>query len=104
VVHWIGGVTWVTRVILPQMRGRPAADGIATSERIEGHFGWQAKLWSPAAGLSGLWTLWLTAGRALVLPVSYWWPHRVKLTLTALGWRGRCRGRKGGPLSPPRWR
>lgn len=30
VVHWIGGVAMVTLVILPQMRGLPAPDRIAT--------------------------------------------------------------------------
>lgn len=75
VVHWIGGVAMVTLVILPQMRALPAADRIATFERIEGRFGAQAKLSTLAAGLSGLWMLWLTDGWGLYLQPAHWWLH-----------------------------
>ena len=75
VLHWIGGVAMVTLVILPQMRGLPPADRIATFERIEGRFGAQAKLSTLAAGLSGLWMLWLTDGWGLFLLPGYWWLH-----------------------------
>jgi uncharacterized membrane protein len=75
VVHWIGGVAMVTLVILPQMRGLPAADRIATFERLEGRFGAQAKLSTLVAGLSGLWMLWLTDGWGLFLLPGYWWLH-----------------------------
>jgi uncharacterized membrane protein len=75
VVHWIGGVTMVTLVILPQMRLLPAAERIGTFERIEGRFGAQAKLSTLAAGLSGLWMLWLTDGWGHYLVASYWWLH-----------------------------
>ena len=75
VVHWIGGVAMVTLVILPQMLGLPAADRITTFERLEGRFGAQAKLSTLAAGLSGLWMLWLTDGWALFLDPGHWWLH-----------------------------
>lgn len=75
VVHWIGGVAMVTLVILPQMLGLPAADRIATFERLEGRFGAQAKLSTLAAGLSGFWMLWLTDGWALFLDPGHWWLH-----------------------------
>ena len=75
VVHWIGGVAMVTLVILPQMRHLPAADRIATFERIEGRFGTQAKIATLAAVLSGLWMLWLTDGWSLFLIPSFWWLH-----------------------------
>jgi uncharacterized membrane protein len=75
VVHWIGGVSMVTLVILPQMRLLPASERIATFEQIEGRFGGQAKLSTLAAGLSGLWMLWLTDGWGLFLLPSYWWLH-----------------------------
>lgn len=74
-VHWIGGVAMVTLVILPQMRHLPAADRIATFERIEGRFGTQAKIATLAAVLSGLWMLWLTDGWSLFLIPSFWWLH-----------------------------
>ena len=75
VVHWIGGVAMVTLVILPQMRALPAADRIATFERLEGRFGAQAKLSTLVAGLSGLWMLWLAGGWGLFLLPGYWWLH-----------------------------
>lgn len=75
VVHWIGGVAMVTLVILPQLRGLPAAERIATFERLEGRFGGQAKLSTLVAGLSGLWMLWLMDAWALFLEPSYWWLH-----------------------------
>ena len=75
VLHWIGGVVMVTLVILPQMRILPPGDRIATFERIEGRFGAQAKLSTLAAGLSGLWMLWLTDGWGLFLLPGYWWLH-----------------------------
>ncbi|HOZ33692.1 MAG TPA: hypothetical protein PLM52_12505 [Tabrizicola sp.] len=78
-VHWIGGVAMVTLVILPQMRTLPAAERIATFERIEGRFGLQAKLSTLLAGLSGLSMLWLTGGWGLYLLVSFWWLHLMTL-------------------------
>jgi hypothetical protein len=75
VVHWIGGVSMVTLVILPQMLLLPAADRIITFERVEGRFGAQAKLSTLAAGLSGLWMLWLTDGWGLYLQPAFWWLH-----------------------------
>ena len=75
VVHKIGGVAMVTLVILPQLRSLPAAERIATFERLEGGFGAQAKLSTLLAGLSGLWMVWLTDGWALFLLPAYWWLH-----------------------------
>lgn len=75
VVHWIGGVAMVTLVILPQLRSVPAADRIATFERLEGGFGAQAKVSTLVAGVSGLWMLWLTDGWGQFLIPAYWWLH-----------------------------
>jgi len=75
VVHWIGGVAMVTLVILPQMRGLPAPDRIATFERLEGRFGGQAKISTLVAGASGLWMLWQTDGWGLFLLPAFWWLH-----------------------------
>ncbi len=75
VVHWIGGVAMVTLVILPQMLRLPAAERLAGFERIEGRFGAQAMISTLAAGLSGLWMLWLTDGWGLFLIPAFWWMH-----------------------------
>lgn len=75
VVHWIGGVAMVTLVILPQMRGLPAPDRIATFERLEGRFGGQAKISTLVAGASGFWMLWQTDGWGLFLLPPFWWLH-----------------------------
>lgn len=53
-VHWIGGVSLVTLVILPGiMRGIPAANRMATFEAIEGRFSFQAKISTLLAGITG---------------------------------------------------
>lgn len=75
VVHWIGGVAMVTLVILPQMLRMPAAERLATFERIEGRFGAQARGSTLAAGLSGFWMLWLADGWGLFLIPGFWWLH-----------------------------
>lgn len=54
VVHWIGGVTMVTLVLLPSlMQSVPASERLALFERIEGKFAFQARLSTLIAGLSG---------------------------------------------------
>lgn len=53
-VHWIGGVSLVTLVILPGiMRAIPATDRLKTFEAIEGRFSFQAKISTLLAGATG---------------------------------------------------
>ncbi len=80
VVHWIGGVTMVTAVILPAIRrlAEPARR-LALFEAIEGRFAAQAKVSVTVAGLSGLYmTHRLDAWDRFFEP-GYWWMHAMVL-------------------------
>jgi uncharacterized membrane protein len=56
VVLWIGGVGFVTTVVLPEIRRRtPPAARLATFARFERRFVTQARVLVALAGLSGAW-------------------------------------------------
>ena len=80
VVHWIGGVTFVTAVLLPTVRRDvAAARRMAVFEALEHRFARQARASVPLAGLSGFWlTHRLAAWPRLFDPAllsTYWWMH-----------------------------
>lgn len=65
VLLWIGGVAFVTLVLLPSARREAdPRDGLAWFDRVERRFAWQARLWTLAAGVSGFY---LTEG------LQAWW-------------------------------
>lgn len=73
VVLWIGGVGFVTTVLLPALRHQRAEDRLALFDRFERRFGRQARWTTALAGLSGLYMvvrldLWDRFGIA-----AYWW-------------------------------
>lgn len=76
VVVWIGGVGFVTTVLIPAVkRQHPPAERLAAFMVVEDRFVWQARLTVLVAGASGLWMLqreqlW----SAFALP-GYWWLH-----------------------------
>ncbi len=54
IVLWIGGVSFVTTILLPAIRRMPSGeDKLALFERIEGAFAWQSRLTTAVAGGSG---------------------------------------------------
>lgn len=69
VLLWIGGVAFVTLVLLPALR-RHQQD-YATFELLEHSFGSQAKLMTQLAMLSGVAMLWLTDSWSRLL--DSWW-------------------------------
>ena len=74
VVHWIGGVTFVTLVALPVARASAdAAKGWALFEAIEQRFSAQVKWSIPLAGLSGLWMAWRLDLWAEFADPTFWW-------------------------------
>lgn len=80
VVHWIGGVTFVTTVLLPTVRRDvEPARRIAVFEALEHRFARQARLSVPLAGLSGFWLTHRLAGWPRLfdpaLFSSCWWMH-----------------------------
>ena len=76
VVLWIGGVAFVTTVLLPAIRRmRDPADRVAFFERVERAFAWQARGTTLLVGLSGfylvhVWDLWDRFSQP-----SFWWMH-----------------------------
>lgn len=74
IVHWIGGVSMVTLVILPGLnRHLPVPTRLAAFEAIEGKFAKQARISTLVAGLSGLYmTYRLDAWDRFAQP-GFWW-------------------------------
>lgn len=76
VVFWIGGVGFVTTVVIPAIRrDNPPLRRLSAFLRVEGSFAWQARISVAVAGLSGLWLIagfdaWGRFGAP-----SYWWMH-----------------------------
>jgi uncharacterized membrane protein len=76
VVVWIGGVAFVTLVLLPAVRR--AADGAgqhALFERVEGRFAWWARGATLVTGLSGFTMLYLSDGWGRFAQPGQWWLH-----------------------------
>lgn len=76
VVLWIGGVAFVTLVLLPAAARHPdPAQGVAAFEQSEHRFSFHAKLWTLLTGLSGFYLssrfdLWSRFAQA-----QFWWMH-----------------------------
>lgn len=76
VLLWIGGVAFVTLVLIPAIRGQePPERRLAAFHRVEGRFAAQARLWVALAGLSGLWMVWRGAMWDRFAEAGYWWMH-----------------------------
>ena len=76
VVLWIGGVGFVTTVLLPSVRRlKDPAERVAFFEAVEGRFAWQARGTTLLVGLSGFylaqaWDLWDRFSQ-----IEFWWMH-----------------------------
>lgn len=80
VVAWIGGVYFVTLVLLPAIRDlAEPAEQIRHFEDIEGRFGLQAKIMTLAAGASGFYMLYVLDGWGRYADPAYWWVHAMTL-------------------------
>jgi uncharacterized membrane protein len=77
VVHWIGGVWFVTFVVLPAVsRFAEPARRVAFFEEVEGRFAFQARISTAIAGLSGFWLTWRMAAFDRFLdPGRFWFMH-----------------------------
>jgi len=74
VIHWMGGVAFVTAVILPALAtfGEPSRR-LALFEAIEHRFSTQVKISVPVAGVSGAYMTWrLDAWSRFVEPAGWW--------------------------------
>jgi uncharacterized membrane protein len=80
IVLWIGGVGFVTTVLLPAVRRtKTPEERVAFFEAVERRFAWQARVTTLLVGGSGLylihaWKLWERFTRP-----AYWWMHAMVL-------------------------
>lgn len=76
VVMWIGGVAFVTTVLIPSLKDLESGqDRMQLFERLEGRFAFQAKLTTLLTGLSGLWMLDYLDAWSRYLEPQFWWLH-----------------------------
>jgi uncharacterized membrane protein len=76
VVLWIGGVAFVTTVLLPAVRRfKDLEERFAFFEGIERRFAWQARLTTALAGLTGFYMLARVDLWDRFRSIAYWWLH-----------------------------
>ena len=76
VLLWIGGVAFVTTVLLPAIRrSAPPERRLEDFHRFEGRFAPQARVWVLLAGLSGLWMIWRAGLWSRFADPHAWWMH-----------------------------
>ena len=76
IVIWIGGVAFVTLVLLPALRGiDDPQERHRLFERAEGRFAWWARGATLVTGLSGVYMLYLVDGWGRFTQPSQWWLH-----------------------------
>jgi uncharacterized membrane protein len=76
VVLWIGGVAFVTSVLLPAIRNLEApGKRMAFFHAIERRFAWQARVSTGLVGLTGLYLLVRLDLWDRFLYGAYWWMH-----------------------------
>lgn len=72
VVLWIGGVAFVTTVLIPAIRNTQSPENrLSLFEVLEGKFGFQAKLTTLLTGLSGFYMLYTMNAWSSM----QWWVH-----------------------------
>lgn len=80
VVLWIGGVGFVTTVLLPSVqRLKSPEERVAFFEAIEGRFAWQARATTLVTGLSGLYLVIAGDMWHRFLDLEYLWMHSMVL-------------------------
>ncbi len=76
VVLWIGGVAFVTTVLIPALKKRPdREDSVLLFEKLEGRFAFQAKIVTLITGLSGFVMLEFLDAWGRYLELQFWWLH-----------------------------
>ena len=83
VVLWIGGVAFVTTVILPAINSGFAAEKrLAEFERYERRFASQAKISTLLVGLTGFYMVFMLGFWPRYQQVNFWWMHAMLLVWT----------------------
>lgn len=76
VLMWIGGVAFVTAVLMPSIRrGAPPEQRLEAFHRFEGRFAPQAMVWVLLAGASGFWMTHRADLWSRFADPQYWWMH-----------------------------
>lgn len=75
VVAWIGGVYFVTTVVLPALKQRPEGDWLQEFEAIERRFAPQARIAVILVLVSGLYMLYSYHLWDILADARYWWMH-----------------------------
>jgi uncharacterized membrane protein len=74
IVIWIGGVSFVTTVVLPALRsGALGADRLRAFSAVESRFVWQARTAILIVGASGLYLLWRLDLWGSFTASGFWW-------------------------------
>ena len=87
IVMWIGGVAFVTTVLIPSIRSGKSIDNkLHLFEMLEGKFGFQAKLTTVVTGISGFYMLevmnaWATMNWWIHIMIFVWFIFTVVLFL-----------------------
>ena len=80
VVLWIGGVAFVTAVLLPAVkRMREPAERVEFFERVEAGFARQARVTTLLTGLSGFYLVHRLGAWDRFADLHYWWMHAMVL-------------------------
>lgn len=104
VVWWVGGLAFVTLVVLPELRRDPT-DAIERFHNVERRFAPQVRTAVVLVGLSGFWMLYrLNLWHVIVMPAFWWLGAMVALwvlfflMLFVLGPTGVLRRVMSGPI------
>ena len=80
IVLWIGGVAFVTVVLLPAVkRMREPAERVGFFERVESGFSRQARVTTLLTGLSGFYLVHRLGAWDRFADAHYWWMHAMVL-------------------------
>ena len=80
IVVWIGGVAFVTTVLLPAVRRvADPRERVELFERIERRFAWQARVTTLVAGITGFTLLHALDGWQRYRLAEFWWLHAMTL-------------------------
>ncbi|NIJ16303.1 hypothetical protein [Sphingobium vermicomposti] len=81
ILLWIGGVAFVTLVVMPSIgRAAPGDSRMSFFRQLEGRFAFQARLWVLLAGMSGLWMVHRGHMWVRFADPRFWWMHAMLLT------------------------
>jgi len=76
VVLWIGGVAFVTLVLLPAVRRfEDPARRVAFFEEVEARFARQARVTTLLVGVTGVWMMFALDAWGRLLVPAFWWVH-----------------------------